>query len=252
MKILLSLFFISVASWSYTGCLNDSSGETSKDHKNKDKTENVYQTTVPGPSGLAFSMSKDALYAVSDKDGRIYKISYAGEVIEKLPFQGKDLEGIDVDKNNGEIWVVEERKKHIVHLSSKGELIDRITDVHIDTKSNSGLEGIAKNGDTLYLLIEKDPGWLIKYNIRSKNWDKCKLNFAEDFSGIDYDTTDNTLWIVSDESKTLNHCNLDGTLIKSQKIDIIQAEGVAVDRRTNTAWIISDSSHRLYRITIII
>jgi uncharacterized protein YjiK len=104
----------------------------------------------------------------------------------------------------------------------------------------------------LYLLIEKDPGILITYDIRSKQWDKYKLDFAKDYSGIDYDKTDNTLWIVSDESKTLNHCTLDGTLIKSQKIDIIQAEGVAVDRRTNTAWIISDSAHRLYRITIII
>jgi uncharacterized protein YjiK len=249
MKMLLLLFITSV-SWSYTDCLNDSSGKSPEDHKNKDKTQIVYLLAVKEPSGLAFSKSKDALYIVSDNNGKIYKISFTGEVIEKLPFQGKDLEGIDVDKTNGDIWVVEERKQHIMHLSSRGELIEKITDVHVDTKNNSGLEGIAKNGDTLYLLIEKDPGMLIKYNIKSRLWNKHRLEFAKDFSGIDYDTTDNTLWIVSDESRTLNHCQLNGTLISSQELDIKQAEGVAVDRQNKIAWIVSDGGNSLYRVII--
>jgi uncharacterized protein YjiK len=249
-SLICSFILLNVVVITLTGCYNNNSGKAPNDHKKKEKGDSVFNLTVREPSGLAFSVSKDALYVVSDKNGKIYKISLKGEEIEKLPFQGNDLEGIDVDKNNGEIWVAEERKQHILHLSSKGELINKITDIHVDTRNNSGFEGIAKNGDTLYILIEKDPGILIKYDILTRLWDKYKLDFAKDFSGIDYDTTDNTLWIVSDESETLNHCNMDGILISSQKIDVKQAEGVAVDRQKSIAWIVSDGGNSLHKIII--
>lgn len=234
----------------FTGCLSDRSGNSCQDSKKKYHEESAFPLMVPEPSGLAFSPSKNALFVISDKTGRIYKISFTGEVLEKLAWQGHDLEGIDVDKTNGDVWVVEEKKQIISHLNSNGDLIERITDVHLKTKGNPGFEGIAKNENKLYILIEKDPGTLIVYNLTSKKWDSYTLSFAKDYSGIDYDITDNTIWIVSDESKTLNHCNLDGTLIKSQKIDVTQAEGVAVDRSGKIAWVVSDNGQKLHRITL--
>lgn len=250
--LILSCTLLSIVSLSFTGCLNNSSGKANGEIQDKDKKKNetVFQMKVHEPSGLAFSSSKDALYTVSDKTGAVYRIDFTGEVLEKLPFQGHDLEGIEVDKTNGDIWVVEERKQNILHLKSNGDLIEEISDVKMETKNNSGFEGIAKNGNILYILIESNPGTLIEYNISSKKWDHHKLDFAKDYSGIDYDPTDNTLWIVSHESRTLNHCTTDGKLISGQDIDVKQAEGVAVDRAAKIAWIVSDAGSKLHKITL--
>lgn len=245
-----SLFLLYAAAETFTGCFSDSSIKASQDPHKKGQEESVFQLQVHEPSGLSFSTSKNALYVVSDKNGGIYMIDFTGTVLEKVPFGGYDLEGIDVDKTNGDIWVVAERSQNIYHLRGNGELIEKITDVKIGTKNNTGFEGIAKNGDILYILIEKNPGTLIDYKISTKKWDHRKLDFAKDYSGIDYDTSDNTLWIVSDESKTLNHCQLDGTLISSREIDVNQAEGVAVDRAAKIAWIVSDAGSKLHKIIL--
>lgn len=215
-----------------------------------EQTDTTINLTILEPSGLAFSQNKEALYTVSDNTGKVYKISLKGVTLEVLPFVGVDLEGIDVDKTNGEIWVVEEGLQKINHLTNDGVLINSITSVHVNTIASSGFEGIAKNGDILYILIEKSPGALIHYNISTNLWTQYPLSFAKDYSGIDYDDTDDTLWIVSDESKTLYHCTLNGSLIASQPIDVEQAEGVAIDRQNNTAWIVSDLRNTLHRIKI--
>lgn len=244
------MLIISILYELLTGCIGNSSGTPLDDQKKKSKDGSSFQLTIPEPSGLAFSSSKDALYTVSDKNGVIYKISLTGDILERIPSGAHDLEGIDVDKKTGEIWIVEEKRQKIHHLKNGGELVEKISDIHVKTKDNSGFEGIAKNGNLLYILIEKNPGTLIVYDISSKQWDKHKLSFADDYSGIDYDVTDNTLWIVSHESKTLNHCKTDGTLISSQEIDVKQAEGVAVDRENGIAWIIDDGGHKLHRIKL--
>jgi uncharacterized protein YjiK len=245
-----SILMLYAVTETFTGCLSDSPGKISKDKKHKGQSGTVFDIQVHEPSGLSFSASGDALFVVSDRNGAVYRIDFTGEVLEKLPFQGHDLEGIEIDKKNGEIWLVEERKQHILHLTGEGELIEKITSVKVDTKNNSGFEGIAKSGDILYILIESNPGTLIEYNISSKKWDHHKLDFAKDYSGIDYDSSDNTLWIVSHESKTLNHCTIKGKLISSQEIDVKQAEGVAVDRAAKVAWIVSDAGSTLHKITL--
>jgi uncharacterized protein YjiK len=245
-----SILIIYIVAETITGCLSDSSGNAIQDSKKKSKDESSFQLDIPEPSGLAFSSSKDCLYTVSDKNGKIYKISFTGAVLDEISTEADDLEGIDIDKTNGDIWIVEEKKQRISHLNKDGKLLEKFSDVHIKTKDNSGFEGIAVNGNMLYILVEKNPGTLIVYNLSTKNWDKYKLSFADDYSGIDYDVTDNTLWIVSHESQTLNHCNTDGSLIGSQKIDVKQAEGVAVDRAAGIAWIIDDTGHKLYRIKL--
>jgi len=248
--IISSVILIFIVSWQLTSCLSDSSGNSSQDSKKKSKDDSSFPLSIPEPSGLAFSPLKDALYTVSDKNGVIYKISLTGDILDKIPSGAHDLEGIDIDKANGDIWIVEEKQQRIFHLNKEGELLDKIKDVHIKTKGNSGYEGIAINGNLIYILIEKNPGTLIVYDRNSKKWDNHKLSFADDYSGIDYDVTDNTLWIVSHESQTLNHCRTDGSLIKSQKIDVKQAEGVAVDRSTGIAWIIDDGGHKLHKIKL--
>ncbi|HUX94958.1 MAG TPA: SdiA-regulated domain-containing protein [Bacteroidales bacterium] len=249
-RLFISILLTHAAAMSFTGCVNASNRQLSDYSAENRASDTSFVLNVFEPSGLALLTSGDALYVVSDKNGSVYRIDFTGNVLERLPFKGKDLEGIDVDKTTGEIWIVEESKQNIHHLSKDGNEIDKITAVHLDTKKGSGFEGIAKNGDTLYILIEKDPGLLIKYCLSSKTWKDYPLSFAKDYSGIDYDTSDNSLWIVSDESKSLNHCDLNGRVISTQKIKVLQAEGVVVDRKGKCVWIVSDKAHTLYRIRL--
>jgi uncharacterized protein YjiK len=248
MKFILKIF--AVAFWiSIISCQKPHSEPVDKDFTYK--TDTVIELSISEPSGLALSVNKDALYTVSDFTGKIYRISFDGKLLNELPFAGVDMEGIDVDKESGEIYTVEEGLQRIDHLSQQGILLDNITSINIQAPDNdTGFEGIAKNKDTLYILFEKNPGLLIKYHIPSKNWTQKTLSFALDYSGIDYDDSDNTLWIVSHESAMLYHCNLSGSVIKSQPIDIKQAEGVAIDRKKNVAWIVSDSNSKLHRIVL--
>ena len=248
--IIFSFLLISLILNVFAGCNGSYNNISSEDTTQKTIPEKYFILNIPEPSGLAFSPNQDELYTVSDRNGAVYRISITGEILEKLPFRGDDLEGIDVDRTNGDIWLVEERKQNIIHLDHAGNLIKKISDVHVKTKGNAGFEGIAIHGEMLYLLVEKDPGLLITYNHGSGEVSKYPLSFAKDYSGIDYDTSDNTLWIVSHESHTLNHCRTDGSLIKSQKIDVRQAEGVVVDQAAGIAWIIDDAGHSLNMIRI--
>ena len=214
-------------------------------------TDTVINLKIDEPSGLALSVNKDFLYTVSDLTGKIYRISFKGDILNELPFIGSDMEGIAVDVSVGEIYTVEEGIRRVDHLGQQGILIDNISSINVgNAGTDIGFEGIAKNRDTLYILFEKNPGLLIKYYIPTGNWTQIPLSFALDYSGIDYDESDSTLWIVSHESASLNHCDLGGNLIKSQALDIVQAEGVAVDRKRNVAWIVSDSDHKLHRIVL--
>lgn len=249
-RLFISILLILLVSVSLIGCVNSTSGHL-PDYSEKKKTSDTsFILNIAEPSGLAFSVSHDELYVVSDRDGSVYRIDFEGNIIARLPYKGKDLEGIDIDRDNGQIWIAEESRQNIHHLDKDGYEIDKITAVHIDTKKGSGFEGIAKNGDTLYILIEKDPGVLIKYSLTSREWTFYPLSFAKDYSGIDYDPTDNTLWIVSHESRSLNHCDLNGRLIATQKIKVLQAEGVVIDHKERCVWVVCDREHKLYRIRL--
>jgi len=115
-----------------------------------------------------------------------------------------------------------------------------------NTDSNSGLEGITYNfnDNTIFILNEKDPGLLIKLKSDFTILSKVKLDFASDYSGIFYESATNNLWIVSDQSKTINKCNLLGKLIESYPISVIKAEGIAVSN--DKIYIVSDAEAKLY------
>ena len=69
--------------------------------------------------------------------------------------------------------------------------------LELEGKRNSGLEGIALDGEgNLFLLNEKKPGLLIALaddlSIRSR----YELDFARDYSGLTYDHNHDAFWII--------------------------------------------------------
>lgn len=238
--IYLLIIFISIS------CKNKSS-------VNEDKEiiiKNVYDLDVKEPSGLAFLPAENNLLTVSDQTGKIYKITNKGEIIEILDYYGNDLEGITFD--NYYIFVIEEKNRKIVKTEMNGNFIEEYNFPEYNSNSNSGPEGITYNFNSghFYILNEKSPGMLVDWFPQSGVSAEYDLSFADDYSGICYDKNENALWIISDNSKTLSKCNLTGKVIKTYKINIEKAEGIAINSEKNEIYIVSDSEEKLYVLEI--
>lgn len=208
-----------------------------------------YSISVEEPSGLCFSIDKQSFYTVSDQ-GFLYQISLYGEMIRKLPYTGVDFEAVTCVGEEENIFICEEGKGDLLKLSHDGTLLERYS--IIETPGNSGLEGLTFN-ETLnefYLLKEKTPGLLYVYSIVDRTLRQITLNFAYDYSGIFFNKASNKLWIVSDESKTLNQCDLNGTLIKSYDIPIGGVEGIVVNEEETIAYVVSDPNKKLYKLDL--
>jgi uncharacterized protein YjiK len=213
--------------------------------------DSAFSMTVLEPSDLTFTPSGNTFYTVSDNTGKVYEISKKGVTIKSLDFVGNDLEGVCIDKVNGDIYVAEERLSQIDQLSSSGVVKHTLKlSGYTPADVNSNFEGVSKNGDTLYIIKEKNPGLLIKFHLVTKIWSSKTLSFALDYSSISYDASDSTLWVLSDESHTLYHCDLKGNPFSKQSVDVSQPEGIAIDHATNCAWIVGDSDKKLFKIIL--
>ena len=208
-----------------------------------------YEMSIYEPSGLAYSSDKESLYTVSDR-GMVYEISLTGETLRELPFTGDDFEGIFVDPATSDIYICEEGDGTLVKLNSAG--VVQSTYNILNSPGNNGLEGVAFNKtlEEFYLLKEKEEGLLIKYAINTGTKTEIKLNFAYDYSGVYYNDASDKLWIVSDESKTLSQCTLNGVELKKYKLPISAMEGIVVNDEETIAYIVSDRNKKLYKIDL--
>ena len=95
-------------------------------------------------------------------------------------------------------------------------------------------------------------GLLIKYSIDNNAKTQVKLSFALDYSGIYYNNLSDKLWIVSDESRTLTQCTLNGTKIFSYQLPISGVEGIVVNDEETIAYVVSDPNNKLYKLDLTI
>ena len=204
---------------------------------------NSYSIDVPEPSGLA--ISGNVLYTVSDNTNNVYKLNTSGLVLQTIEFDGNDLEGVS-NYTNGKLLLAEERTKKIIELTiTTGDYLSHQMNYDND-EPNAGIEGIAYNSNQqiIYFLNEKSPDKLFKLNSSFSIIESYDLNFANDYSGIYYDSSTNLLWIVSDESQTINKCTLEGEQLDSYSINVNKPEGIVVTN--DKIYIVSDSQERLY------
>jgi uncharacterized protein YjiK len=114
---------------------------------------------IPEASGIAYCIKDDTLIVAND-EGTYYKINRKGKILQKIKLGKYDLEG-----------VVCEEKEILFALENKGLLsIDTKTgekkSIDVDTLYNgkklrlfdkkSGVEGIAKEGNIIYLAKQSD------------------------------------------------------------------------------------------------
>ena len=115
----------------------------------------------------------------------------------------------------------------------------------IASLSNNGLEGITvgTNGN-LYVLNEKLPGLLLEFTPGGTEVKRAPLTFATDYSGIFYDKSENCLWIISDESRSVTKTDLNGDLISQWSVPFQKGEGISIVR--DTMYIVNDADATMY------
>jgi uncharacterized protein YjiK len=223
---------------------------TARCSDDKNKGQNpvaTYDLNLPEPSDLCFGLTTDTLYTVSDNSAQVYEINTKGELLSVLPYVGNDLEGICC-VNNKFLYVAEEGLRKITKLDLQGNVIDQKTIPVEQNDEDNGLEGIAyaSFNSHFYILNEKDPGLLMETDTNFNVLNNYPLSFADDYSGICVDNGNKNLWILSDESQTVNKCTMKGEIIESIEIKAKNPEGIAFNPDTKKIYIVSDDKAQLY------
>jgi len=114
------------------------------------------------------------------------------------------------------------------------------------------LEGICFDTKTknFYFLNEKNPGLLIKTDSSFNEIFRKEIKIAKDYSDMFFSSEDNTLWILSDESKKIIQTDLNGNKIKEYLIDVKQPEGLVVNYKNKKVFIVSDKKEELYEFML--
>lgn len=201
---------------------------------------------VPEPSGLALSWDEKYFWVVSDENSRVYLLDSWGRLVKSFKVKGDDLEGVTVI-DDSTIAVVLERTREIVILDTSGTELKRIK-LNLEGELNMGLEGITydREGKRYYVLNEKKPRLLITLDENLEELSRDTLNFSKDLSGIHYDSVDNILWILSDESQSIYKTDLSGNMIEEFRIKITQPEGITLNKARTKLYVVSDKTESLY------
>lgn len=200
-------------------------------------------TNIPEPSGIAFNKTNNSLFVVSDERTEIYEIDFTGRIIRTIPTDGDDFEGITFTKNFDTIYVVEETRQLVTSYLLSGQKIASFP-VNVATNPANALEGITidKNG-YLFVLNEKDPKMILEFHGTSEVSRKL-IDNAKDISDICYDETDDSFWIVSDESSKVIKTNRQGEVLKEWMLTYDKGEGIAF--ANNKMYIVRDNDAKMY------
>ena len=205
---------------------------------------------VPEPSGLTASYDNNFFWTVSDDKNKVYRIDKKGTLLSSFDLSGEDFEGIAVI-DSITMAVILERKREVVIVDTAGKELGR-HQINVKGKLNEGLEGITYDSinKDFYILNEKNPGLLLKYDKSFKEIFRKELKLAKDFSDINFVADDTTLWILSDESSKIINTDLNGNKIIEFKIKVVQPEGLVVDYKNKKVFVVSDKKEELYEFEL--
>ena len=205
---------------------------------------------VSEPSGLTITYDNNFFWAVGDDKNKIYKMDKKSNILKSFDVAGEDLEGIAVI-DSITLAVVLERTREVVIVDTTGKEMNRYK-IDVKGRLNEGLEGIAYDriNRTFYVLNEKRPGLLLKFDAAFKEIFRKDLKLAKDYSDIYFAEEDTSLWILSDESKRIMKTDLSGNKILEYRINVVQAEGLVVDYKNKRIFVVSDKKEELYEFEL--
>ncbi len=193
---------------------------------------------IPEASGIDYCADSDTLVVAND-EGRYYEIDREGEILQKKRLGKYDLEGVACTEKQF-IFAVEDKGLLIVNRKTgKKKKIAFDTSYHdkelplFDKKS--GIEGIAKSGEILYLAKQakkKNDSFIavVRFDrYHQKIIDLIKPKIA-DIAGLTIHN--HFLYMVSDKKNLLIQYDLKKRkIMKKIKLPKAAQEGVAFDGR---------------------
>ena len=201
-------------------------------------TEGKEIAKIPEASGISYCSNTDTLIVAND-EGSYYEINRKGKILGKKKLGKVDLEGV-VCENDQLIFAVE--NKGILIVERKTGKKKKVTlDTMYDGKklslfdNKSGLEGIVKIGNTVYLSKQskkKKDSFIAVVKLTpypSRIVDVIEHHIP-DTAGLDYH--DGYLYMVSDKKDLLIKYDLDKKKIV-QKVKLTEGawEGIAFDTK---------------------
>ena len=237
------------------------------------------------PSGLTLNRDGSALYTVSDDTKAIFRLDLQGTVsVSDSFFIGLDnMEGIAIRGDDSELLIIQEDSNSVVvvDLNSRKERyrrplsamtnFDTIAPHFPDPPDNNGLEGLTVNTRNNHVVVVKEcqPGLLIELDSSlttilstrvlqpSQGFIHPELEAEKlDFSGLSYDSSSDSYWIVSDKGRCLFQYDWTGdTVLQRLNLTISSGdkpkrirkpEGIAFDPGRKRMYVVSDRDADLY------
>ncbi len=208
----------------------------------------THDLDITGPSALSNSYLPGHFYTFCDTEGEIYLINNTGQILLTLPIDGDDLEGVEFVEETQKLYVLEEKFRFALKVSPDGTILDTFElDIPIQNL-NDGPEGIAYNPHQkhFYVVNQRNPSILYVYDTLFVELAAHPLGFADDYSSLHFAQEDNYLWILSQKSKLLARCNLEGEPNKIFQTNVPDGEGLVVDLENQRIYITCDDTSTLY------
>ncbi len=204
-----------------------------------------YAVDIAEPSGLTIDSQGKRLWTVGDNE-RVFELDLQGQILKVLDYRGRDPEGIVYDPSDATLWLVEERRREIVHIDLGGALLlSRRLD--LEGEANNGLEGICRDDEgVLYVLNEKSPGLFIQLKEDLSISSSEEIEFADDYSGLYCAGQRGVFWVLSDQSETLFRWDRTSDVLNRYALPFPSAEGVAIDAARGRVYIVSDRASKLF------
>ncbi len=196
----------------------------------------TFPVDVEEPSGLTYDPLNDTLWTVQDGGGGVFELDKKGNVLTKLPITSHDLEGIAYKPDTNTFLLAEERKREVVEIDRQGNVISTLKvpiEWHYWTY-NYGIEGVAYDPKTESILVanEKKPARVMELKGENRISMAFDVVQATDISGLYYDTANERLFVLSEESKVILEFTRKGEFLSTFSIkQVPKPEGITKDNK---------------------
>ena len=203
-------------------------------------------------SGLCLSADEDFLWAIDD-NGRIGKLSFAGEVIWKKSFDF-DPEAITLDPVTGDLLVGNEEPCAVYRIASPdfNKADHLFTIPGTSSYGNSGIEGLTYYKDGKVYAGAQANSHLFCCDLATGTvlWDKKMYNkkLVSEIADLFYDPLTDWLWIIDSEAKKIFVFTGDAeNLLGAYSVTgISNPESVCVDHKHGCVWVGDDYGETSY------